>query len=60
MPALAKQWLKDLAFKHNLIVTGSSDYHGLTGKDNRLGENHTAPEMLERILDQASGFEALL
>jgi len=60
VPTLAKQWLKELAFKHNLIVTGSSDYHGLTGKDNRLGENQTAPEMLERIVDQASGFEALL
>ena len=60
MPALAKQWLKDLALKHNLIVTGSSDYHGITGKDNRLGENQTTPEMLDRILDQASGFEAFL
>jgi 3',5'-nucleoside bisphosphate phosphatase len=60
VPALAKQWLLDLAFKHNLIVTGSSDYHGITGKDNRLGENQTSPEMLERIIDQASGFEAFL
>jgi len=60
VPPLAKQWLIDLAFKHNLIVTGSSDYHGITGKDNRLGENQTSPEMLERILDQASGFEAFL
>ena len=60
MPALAKQWLKDLALKHNLIVTVSSDYHGITGKDNRLGENQTTPEMLDRILDQASGFEAFL
>ena len=60
VPALAKQWLKDLALKHNLIVTGSSDYHGITGKDNRLCENQTTPEMLDRILDQASGFEAFL
>ena len=60
VPALAKQWLEDLALRHNLIVTGSSDYHGLTGKDNRLGENQTSPQMLKRIVDQASGFEAFL
>lgn len=60
VPDAAKNWLEELALKHNLIVTGSSDYHGLTGKDNRLGENQTSPEMLERIIDQASGFEAFL
>jgi 3',5'-nucleoside bisphosphate phosphatase len=60
VPPLPKQWLLDLAHKHNLIVTGSSDYHGITGKDNRLGENQTSPQMLERIIDQASGFEAFL
>lgn len=60
VPDPAKKWLEELALKHNLIVTGSSDYHGLTGKDNRLGENQTSPEMLERIIDQASGFEAFL
>ena len=60
VPKMAKSWLSDLAAKHNLIITGSSDYHGLTGKDNRLAENHTSPEMLDRIIDQASGFEAFL
>jgi hypothetical protein len=60
VPEVAKRWLRELAFQHNLIVTGSSDYHGVGGKDNRLGENQTSPEMLQRILDQASGFEALL
>jgi hypothetical protein len=29
------------------------------GKDNLLGENVTTPEMLQRIIDQASGFEPL-
>ncbi len=57
--SLAKSWLRDLALKHNLIVTGSSDYHGVGGKDNLLGENTTDPKMLERIIDQASGFEPL-
>jgi predicted metal-dependent phosphoesterase TrpH len=59
VPSLAKSWLRDLALKHNLIVTGSSDYHGVGGKDNLLGENSTDPKMLERIIDQASGFEPL-
>jgi 3',5'-nucleoside bisphosphate phosphatase len=60
VPEMAKGWLRDLALKHNLIVTGSSDYHGVGGKDNVLGENQTSPEMLKRIIDQASGFEAFL
>jgi predicted metal-dependent phosphoesterase TrpH len=60
VPKQAKQWLKNLAVRHNLITTGSSDYHGIDGKDNRLGENRTDPAMLQRILDQASGFEVPL
>jgi predicted metal-dependent phosphoesterase TrpH len=59
VPKVAKVWLRDLALKHNLIVTGSSDYHGVGGKDNLLGENETSPQMLNRIIDQASGFEPL-
>jgi hypothetical protein len=42
----------DLARERDLIVTGSSDYHG-TGKPNRLGENTTAPEQLARIIRRA-------
>ena len=60
VPSHARVWLEQLALKHNLIVTGSSDYHGAGGKENKLGENQTSPEMLERILNQASGFEAFL
>lgn len=60
VPDFAKDWLRQLARKHNLIVTGSSDYHGDGGKENQLGENSTSPQMLQRILDQAEGFEALL
>lgn len=37
-----------------LLLTGSSDYHG-TGKQNRLGENTTRPEVLEAIIKQSSG-----
>jgi len=40
--------LTEIAEKHGLFVTGSSDYHGL-GKDNILGENTTAPGVLEQI-----------
>ena len=48
------QRLRELAAKFGLFVTGSSDYHG-TGKPNRLGENTTAPEVLERIIEQGRG-----
>ena len=43
-----------IAAQLNLVVTGSSDYHG-TGKLNLLGENTTAPgewERLESMADQ--------
>jgi predicted metal-dependent phosphoesterase TrpH len=45
--------LRALAADLGLLVTGSSDYHG-QGKDNLLGENLTAPEVLEAIEDQAA------
>jgi len=40
--------LRRLAGRLGLFTTGSSDYHGV-GKDNRLGENTTEPEVLEEI-----------
>ena len=43
----------DLAGRLGLFVTGSSDYHG-TGKENRLGEYTTDPEVLAEIERQAS------
>lgn len=49
-----KARLRALAARHDLIVTGSSDYHG-TGKPNRLGENTTDPSMLERIVESGTG-----
>lgn len=60
VPENAREWLLKLAKKHDLIVTGSSDYHGVHGKPNRLGENTTVPEMLERIIEMATGTEAKL
>ncbi len=48
-------WLESVALKYDLIITGSSDYHGLTGKPNELAENTTTPEMLARLVEQATG-----
>jgi predicted metal-dependent phosphoesterase TrpH len=49
-----KAYLRELARRNDLIVTGSSDYHG-AGKPNRLGENTTSVESLERIVAAATG-----
>lgn len=43
-----KSQLIEIAREHNLVVTGSSDYHG-TGKMNRLAEFTTSPEEWERL-----------
>lgn len=51
----ARQWLLRLAEEFDLVTTGSSDYHGLTGKPNLLGENTTSLEMLKRIEAKATG-----
>jgi hypothetical protein len=40
--------LAALADRLGIFTTGSSDYHG-AGKPNRLGENTTAPHVLEQI-----------
>lgn len=49
-----KQKLARFAEKFGLAVTGSSDYHG-DGKPNRLAENTTEPEVLERIIAEGTG-----
>ena len=46
--------LFELAEMFDLAVTGSSDYHG-EGKPNRLAENSTAPEVLDRLIAATSG-----
>lgn len=43
----------ELARELGLFATGSSDYHG-AGKHNRLGENTTAPQVLDAIAAQAT------
>ncbi|UPL11647.1 PHP domain-containing protein [Microbacterium sufflavum] len=52
--AQGKRMLRELAARHDLIVTGSSDYHG-SGKPNRPGENTTAEDMVQRLIERASG-----
>jgi predicted metal-dependent phosphoesterase TrpH len=49
-----KRLLRSIAAEHDLIVTGSSDYHG-AGKPNVPGENTTSDEMVARIIDRATG-----
>lgn len=48
-PPEQRQWLAQVAHANNLLVTGSSDYHG-QGKLNRLAENTTTPEVYEQIV----------
>lgn len=45
--------LRMIARELNLVVTGSSDYHG-TGKLNSLAENHTSREQWEKLEAQAN------
>jgi predicted metal-dependent phosphoesterase TrpH len=52
-PAAREKWT-ELARRYDLIVTGSSDYHG-TGKPNVLAENTTTPEAYERIVTLGTG-----
>lgn len=43
-----REMLRAIAIEKNLVMTGSSDYHG-TGKMNSLGENWTSPEQWHRL-----------
>ncbi|WP_129784126.1 PHP domain-containing protein [Promicromonospora panici] len=45
--------LRDIAESLDLLVTGSSDFHG-AGKQNRIGENTTEPGALEAIVGQGT------
>lgn len=50
----ARARLRALADDLGLIMTGSSDYHG-TNKVNELGQETTAPEMLDALAARATG-----
>jgi predicted metal-dependent phosphoesterase TrpH len=49
--AAARARLRSIARNLDLVVTGSSDYHGDGKTDHELGCNTTAPEEYERLLD---------
>ena len=46
--------LRGIAGDLDLLVTGSSDHHGLGKVDHELGVNTTDPEQYERLVSQAS------
>jgi predicted metal-dependent phosphoesterase TrpH len=45
--------LRTIAYELDLVITGSSDYHG-TGKLNLLAENHTHREQWEKLESQSN------
>lgn len=49
--------LTELAQQRQLLVTGSSDYHG-AGKPNLLGENTTPRSEVDKLVEQATGSPA--
>ncbi len=49
-----RERLRGLAHELDLVVTGSSDYHGEGKTDHPLGCNTTAPDQLERLLALAA------
>ncbi|MEE2521306.1 PHP domain-containing protein [Pseudarthrobacter sp. J75] len=57
-PEEGREFLRRLAARHDLLITGSSDYHG-TGKPNLLGENTTDPEVFARIEAMGTGTQVI-
>ena len=54
----ARALLRGIAGDLDLLVTGSSDYHGLGKVDHDLGCNTTAPEVYEQLLALAAAAAA--
>lgn len=50
----ARRELRRLARELDLVVTGSSDYHGAGKTGHRLGAETTDPEQYERLLERAA------
>ena len=57
-PPELRDRLRGIAGDLDLLVTGSSDHHGLGKVDHELGVNTTAPDQLERLLALAAGAAA--
>ena len=51
--AAGREAVERLAARHDLSITGGSDYHG-TGKPNSLGENSLDPYILAEIEAQGT------
>jgi predicted metal-dependent phosphoesterase TrpH len=52
-PVDVREELRGIAAELDLLVTGSSDYHGTRKTDHDLGCNTTAPDVLKRIREEA-------
>jgi len=53
-PEEGRTFLRRIAERYGLLITGSSDYHG-AGKPNLLGENLTSAEVFARIEELGTG-----
>ena len=53
-----RELLRELAAAHDLVTTGSSDYHG-TNKVTPVAEEHTDPDAFEALLARTSGVDVL-
>ena len=50
-PSEQRERLLTIARRHDLLVTGGSDWHG-KGKPNALGENLTSDETVQEIINR--------
>jgi predicted metal-dependent phosphoesterase TrpH len=51
--------LRELAAAHDLVTTGSSDYHG-TNKTTPVAVEHTDPDAFDALLSRTSGVDVLV
>jgi predicted metal-dependent phosphoesterase TrpH len=54
-----RELLRDLAKEHDLVVTGSSDYHG-TNKTTPVAAETTAADELQALVARTSGVDVLV
>jgi predicted metal-dependent phosphoesterase TrpH len=54
-----RELLRDLAKEHDLVVTGSSDYHG-TNKTTPVAAETTAADELQTLVARTSGVDVLV
>ena len=54
-----RELLRELAAAHDLVTTGSSDYHG-TNKTTPVAVEHTDPDALDALVARTSGVDVLV